>query len=91
MNESPVGSGLPSIKSGAPMIGINNQPIIKHVHEAPIHKDRPPMVQTGHPVIEITCNVCGELTARTYPVEAQGEQIKTAPDEKYSCSCPPSP
>lgn len=85
----PEGSSLPAIKSGAPMFGIDNQPEIKHVTTAPVHENRPPAVNTGHPVIEITCNDCGELTARTYPVEANGEQIPTAPDEKYFCSCPP--
>ena len=89
MNERPVGSSLPSIKSGAPMFGIDNQPEIKQTDVTPIHANRPPKVETGHPVIEITCNVCGELVSRGYPIEVNGEQVPTAPDEKYTCSCPP--
>ena len=89
MTERPTGSTLPGIKSGAPSIGIVNEPPeIKHVTTAPIHKDRPLAINTGQPVLEVTCNDCGELVSRCYPVEAQGEQIPTAPDEKYSCSCP---
>lgn len=78
----PTGSTLPSVQSGVPTLGISNR------IDAPVHENRPPIVKTGHPVIEITCSKCGELTARTYPIEVNGEMVQTAPDEKYPCSCP---
>lgn len=79
---TPDGSTMGSVQSGTPMMAIN------HRTDAPVHEDRPPVVKTGQPVIEITCSKCGELTARTYPIEVNGEMVPTAPDEKYPCSCP---
>ena len=56
--------------------------------DAPKHTNRPPAVNTGQPIIEITCSSCGELTSRTYPIEINGEPVPSAPNEKYPCSCP---
>ena len=85
---TPEGVSTGKVGTGAPGFGIVNQPVINHTVEFPTHINRPPAIPTGQPVIEITCSVCGELTARTYPIEANGEKIPTAPDERYSCSCP---
>lgn len=76
------GSTVGKAESGTPMLAVN------HRIDAPVHENRPSIVKTGQPVIEITCSKCGELTARTYPIEVNGEMVATAPDEKYSCSCP---
>ena len=79
---SPSGSGTSQVQSGTPSFQINN------VAEAPIHEDRPLKVETGQPVIEITCSICGQLTSRTYPIEVNGVAVSSAPNEKYPCSCP---
>jgi len=75
------------VGAGAPAFGIANHPTINHTVEFPTHENRPSAVNTGQPVIEVTCSVCGELVSRGYPVEANGEKITTAPDEQYPCSC----
>ena len=73
---SPSGSPTQQIQSGTPSIMINNV------------VERPSKIETGQPVIEITCSICGELTSRTYPVEINGVAVPSAPNEKYPCSCP---
>ena len=79
---NPTGSTFAGAQSGVPGLQID------HRIDAPIHENRPPIIKTGQPVIEITCSKCGQLTARTYPIEVNGEMVETAPDEKYPCSCP---
>ena len=85
---SPKGVSTGRVGAGAPAFGIANHPVINHTVEFPVHENRPPAINTGQPVIEITCSTCGELVSRSYPIEANGEKVTTAPDEKYSCSCP---
>lgn len=84
---APEGKSTGKVSTGAPAFGIVNQPVVNHVVGSQVHKNRPPAINTGQPVIEITCSVCGELVSRGYPIEANGEKIPTAPDERYSCSC----
>ena len=84
---TPEGASTGKVGAGAPAFGIANHPVINHTVEFPVHKNRPPAINTGQPVIEITCSVCGDLVTRTYPIEANGEKIPTASDERYSCSC----
>jgi len=62
--------------------------MINNVVEAPIHENRPLKIETGQPVIEVTCSICGQLTSRTYPTEINGVAVSSAPNEKYPCSCP---
>ena len=73
---SPSGSGTSQLQSGTPAFQINNV------------VERPAQVETGQPVIEIRCSICGELTSRTYPTEINGTAVPSAPNEKYPCSCP---
>ena len=84
---APEGASTGKMATGAPSIGIVNEPVVNHVVGPRTHVNRPKAINTGQPVIEITCSVCGELVTRTYPIEANGEKIPTAPDERYPCSC----
>ncbi len=84
---APEGASTGKIGTGAPSCGIVNEPVVNHVVGPQGHENRPSAVDTGQPVIEITCSVCGELVSRGYQVEAHGEKITTAPDEQYPCSC----
>ena len=84
---TPEGASTGKIATGAPSIGIVNEPVVSHVVGPQVHENRPSAVDTGQPVIEVTCSVCGELVSRGYPTEANGEKIPTAPDEQYPCSC----
>lgn len=81
---TPTGSTAGKAQSGVPSLQINNQPLgIPRPDYV-----KPVAVETGEPMIEITCSNCGELTSRTYPTEINGEMVTTAPNEIYTCSCP---